>query len=98
VSGTVGTGAPRGTPEAIITTLNKEINACLADLKLRARLPELGTVEQKIAPIWLAMRQLQQGFAGDETGFAMDRRWCLWVKNVVSGASPHLMRRNTSSP
>jgi tripartite-type tricarboxylate transporter receptor subunit TctC len=44
VSGTVGIGAPRGTPDEIITTLNKEINAGLADPKLRARLAEVGTM------------------------------------------------------
>ena len=50
VSGTVGVGAPRGTPEAIITTLNNEINAGLADPKLRARLSELGTVVHTGSP------------------------------------------------
>jgi tripartite-type tricarboxylate transporter receptor subunit TctC len=44
VSGTAGIGAPRGTPDEIITTLNKEINAGLADPKLRARLAEVGTM------------------------------------------------------
>jgi tripartite-type tricarboxylate transporter receptor subunit TctC len=44
VSGTAGIGAPRGTPDEIITTLNKEINAGLADPKVRARLSEVGTM------------------------------------------------------
>jgi tripartite-type tricarboxylate transporter receptor subunit TctC len=40
-----GIGAPRNTPSDIIEKLNKEINAALADPKLRARLAELdGTV------------------------------------------------------
>jgi tripartite-type tricarboxylate transporter receptor subunit TctC len=40
-----GIGAPRNTPPDIIEKLNKEINAALADPKLRARLAELdGTV------------------------------------------------------
>ena len=40
-----GVGAPRNTPAEVIATLNKEINAGLADPKLRARLDELaGTV------------------------------------------------------
>jgi tripartite-type tricarboxylate transporter receptor subunit TctC len=40
-----GLGAPRNTPAEIIDTLNKEINAGLADPKIRARLADLdGTV------------------------------------------------------
>jgi tripartite-type tricarboxylate transporter receptor subunit TctC len=37
-----GLGAPRNTPAEIIDTLNKEINAALADPKMRARLADLG--------------------------------------------------------
>jgi tripartite-type tricarboxylate transporter receptor subunit TctC len=37
-----GIGAPRGTPAAVVDRLNKEINAGLADPKLKARLAELG--------------------------------------------------------
>ena len=37
-----GIGAPRNTPAAIIETLNNEINAGLADAKLKARLFDLG--------------------------------------------------------
>jgi tripartite-type tricarboxylate transporter receptor subunit TctC len=37
-----GIGAPKGTPAAIIERLNQEINAGLADPKLRARLDDLG--------------------------------------------------------
>jgi tripartite-type tricarboxylate transporter receptor subunit TctC len=37
-----GIGAPRNTPPDIIEKLNKEINAALADPKLKARLAELG--------------------------------------------------------
>jgi tripartite-type tricarboxylate transporter receptor subunit TctC len=37
-----GIGAPRSTPPEIVESLNKEINAGLADLKLKARLTELG--------------------------------------------------------
>jgi tripartite-type tricarboxylate transporter receptor subunit TctC len=39
-----GVGAPRDTPAAIIERLNTEINACLADPKLSARLADLGGV------------------------------------------------------
>jgi len=37
-----GVGAPKATPPAIVEKLNKEINAALADPKLKARLAELG--------------------------------------------------------
>jgi len=39
-----GIGAPRGTPAEVIDKLNKEINAGLADPKLRARLADLGGI------------------------------------------------------
>ena len=35
-------GVPRGTPAEIIDRLNKEINAGLADPKIKARLAEMG--------------------------------------------------------
>src|SRR5262249_15356957 len=41
-SGWFGVGAPAGTPVEIIDKLNKEINAGLADTKVRARLIDLG--------------------------------------------------------
>jgi tripartite-type tricarboxylate transporter receptor subunit TctC len=41
-SGWFGLGAPRNTPPAVIDTLNREINAALADPKLKARLIDLG--------------------------------------------------------
>lgn len=37
-----GIGAPKGTPAEIVNKLNKEINAGLADPKIKARLAELG--------------------------------------------------------
>jgi tripartite-type tricarboxylate transporter receptor subunit TctC len=37
-----GIGAPRSTPVEIVELLNKEINAALADPKLKARLLDLG--------------------------------------------------------
>jgi tripartite-type tricarboxylate transporter receptor subunit TctC len=43
VNGTAGIGAPKGTPDEIIATLNREINAGLADPKIKAQLTELGT-------------------------------------------------------
>jgi tripartite-type tricarboxylate transporter receptor subunit TctC len=41
-SGLAGIGAPRGTPPEIITLLNKELNAGLADKTIRTRITELG--------------------------------------------------------
>jgi tripartite-type tricarboxylate transporter receptor subunit TctC len=37
-----GIGAPRNTPAAIVEKLNGEINAALADAKIKARLADLG--------------------------------------------------------
>ena len=37
-----GVGAPRSTPPEIIDKLNREINAALADPKIKARLADLG--------------------------------------------------------
>ena len=41
-SGFAGIGAPRNTPTEIIDTLNKELNAGLADAKVKSRIVELG--------------------------------------------------------
>jgi tripartite-type tricarboxylate transporter receptor subunit TctC len=41
-SGWVGVGAPKNTPAGIIETLNREINAALADPKIKSRLADLG--------------------------------------------------------
>ncbi len=41
-SGWQGIGAPRGTPAEVIDILNKEINAGLADAKMKARFAEAG--------------------------------------------------------
>jgi tripartite-type tricarboxylate transporter receptor subunit TctC len=39
-----GVGAPRNTPTEIVNKLNTEINACLADPSLKARLADLGGI------------------------------------------------------
>jgi tripartite-type tricarboxylate transporter receptor subunit TctC len=39
-----GVGVPKGTPPEVIDKLNKEINAALADPKMKARLAELGGI------------------------------------------------------
>ena len=38
----VGVGAPKKTPTEIVEKLNKEINAALADPKIKARFADLG--------------------------------------------------------
>jgi len=45
-----GVGAPRDTPKEIVEKLNGEINAGLADPKIRARLAELGSVPMPLPP------------------------------------------------
>ena len=41
-SGWLGLGTPKNTPAEIIDKLNREINAALADYKIKARLADLG--------------------------------------------------------
>jgi tripartite-type tricarboxylate transporter receptor subunit TctC len=45
-----GVGAPKNTPPEIVEKLNKEINAALADPKLKARLAALGGVPTPMKP------------------------------------------------
>jgi tripartite-type tricarboxylate transporter receptor subunit TctC len=49
-SGWLGVGAPRGTPDDVIDTLNKEINAAIADPAMTARLVDLGTEPDLMTP------------------------------------------------
>jgi tripartite-type tricarboxylate transporter receptor subunit TctC len=49
-SGWYGIGAPKKTPSTIVDKLNKEINAGLADPKIRARLSDLGSDPAPMAP------------------------------------------------
>ena len=45
-----GIGAPRNTPAAVIATLNREINAGLADPEIKARLDQLDGVVTAATP------------------------------------------------
>ena len=45
-----GVGVPKGTPQAIIDKLNREVNAALADPKIKARFAELGAVPFVASP------------------------------------------------
>ncbi len=49
-SGWQGMAAPKNTPTEIIERLNKEINAALADAKIRAQLANLGAVPMPMTP------------------------------------------------
>jgi tripartite-type tricarboxylate transporter receptor subunit TctC len=49
-SGWIGFGAPKGTPIEIVDKLNKEINAALADPKMKARLADLGCTPLTLSP------------------------------------------------
>ena len=49
-SGFGGVGVPVGTPAEIIDRLNREINAALADPKIKARFAELGTSVYALSP------------------------------------------------
>jgi tripartite-type tricarboxylate transporter receptor subunit TctC len=49
-SGMFGVSAPKGTPPAIIAILNREINAGLADPKVRTRLIEMGGIILSTTP------------------------------------------------
>ena len=49
-SGWEGIGAPKSTPAEIIDKLNKEVNAALADPKMKANLANLGDVATPMSP------------------------------------------------
>jgi tripartite-type tricarboxylate transporter receptor subunit TctC len=49
-SGWQGIGAPKNTPTEIVDILNKEINAALADPKMKARLTDLGGTVLALSP------------------------------------------------
>jgi tripartite-type tricarboxylate transporter receptor subunit TctC len=49
-SGWEGIGAPKNTPPGIIDKLNKEVNAVLADAKMKADLANLGDVATPMSP------------------------------------------------
>jgi tripartite-type tricarboxylate transporter receptor subunit TctC len=68
-SGWFGVGAPKGTPAEIVEKLNNEINAGLADAKLKARLSELGGVPMSMTPAEFSK------LIADETG-----KWAKVVK------------------
>jgi tripartite-type tricarboxylate transporter receptor subunit TctC len=50
VSSWFGIGAPRNTPSDVVGTLNREINAGLADPKLAARIADMASVPLPMTP------------------------------------------------
>jgi tripartite-type tricarboxylate transporter receptor subunit TctC len=70
-----GVGAPKNTPPEIIDKLNKEINAGLADPKIKARLADLGNIGLALSPADFGK------LIADET-----EKWSKVVK--FSGAKP----------
>jgi hypothetical protein len=50
IEGGWGIGAPKSTPAEIVLRLNKEINAGLADPKMKTRFSELGVVPAPMSP------------------------------------------------
>jgi tripartite-type tricarboxylate transporter receptor subunit TctC len=64
-----GIGAPKNTPAEIIEKLNKEVNAALADSKLKARLADLGAEPLSMTPAEFAK------FVADDT-----EKWAKVVK------------------
>jgi tripartite-type tricarboxylate transporter receptor subunit TctC len=50
VSSWFGIGAPKATPAEIVETLNKGINAALADPKIKARIADLSSVPLAMTP------------------------------------------------
>ena len=71
VSAWYGIAAPKNTPAAIVETLNKEINAGLADPKLKARLADLGSSPFVTSPAAFGK------FLADETD-----KWAKVVKSA----------------
>jgi tripartite-type tricarboxylate transporter receptor subunit TctC len=65
VSGWTGVGVPAGTPPEIIATLNREINAGLADPRIKAHLAALGG-----RPIVLSAQELGKVWAADTEKWA----------------------------
>jgi len=71
----LGLGAPSGTSTEIVTTINREVNAALADQKLKTRLADLGGTVLPGSPADF------RKFIADETE--------KWAKVVAfSGAKP----------
>jgi tripartite-type tricarboxylate transporter receptor subunit TctC len=60
VGGWTGIGAPRGTPDAVVERLNREVNAALENDTIKARFAEVGAV-----PFRLTVAQARERIASD---------------------------------
>jgi tripartite-type tricarboxylate transporter receptor subunit TctC len=60
VGGWTGMGAPRGTPDAVVERLNREVNAALENDAIKARFAEVGAV-----PFKLSVAQARERIASD---------------------------------
>jgi tripartite-type tricarboxylate transporter receptor subunit TctC len=60
VGGWTGMGAPRGTPDAVVERLNREVNAALENDTIKARFAEVGAV-----PFRLTVAQARERIASD---------------------------------
>ena len=67
-----GIGAPKNTPAEIVDKLNTEINAALADPKMKARLAELGATALPGSPADFGINSI----TGDDNIRWRDRRRC----------------------
>ena len=74
VSGWTGIGVPAGTPAEIVATLNREINAALADPRIAARLADVGGRPIVLTP--------------DEFGKIWLRDTDKWAKVLKTAAKP----------
>ena len=81
-----GVGAPKATPAEIVDKLNKEINAALADPKMKARLADLGGTVLAGSPADFGK------FIADETEkwAWITKKWRRWQSR--RGASDHFRR------
>jgi len=70
-----GIGVPAGTPAEIVTTLNRAINAAIADSTLKKRLADLGTL-----PLPSTRSEIRQFFAADI------EKWAKVIKASGAGA------------
>ena len=91
-----GIGAPKNTPAEIVDKLNKEINAALADPKIKARLADLGGTVLLISPADFGKliadrnREMGQGdqVREDQAGVRLRLQFSLFGYNEIIPSCP----------